>query len=270
LTFPPLSGILWFVREVKERLDLILVQRGLAESRERAQQLILAGEVSVAGALVDKPGTRVSPGAAVQVTGRLPYVSRGGFKLAAALDAFALDVQGWTVADVGASTGGFTDCLLQRGAARVYALDVGYGQLAWVLRQDTRVVVMDRTNARSVERLPETVDLVTADVSFISLRLILPAAMRWLRAGGQIVALVKPQFEAGRSQVGKGGVVRDPAVHRAVLEGLVAWADGQGLAIQGLIRSPITGPAGNVEFLAWWSAGAAGLDGNSLVDACMR
>jgi 23S rRNA (cytidine1920-2'-O)/16S rRNA (cytidine1409-2'-O)-methyltransferase len=181
-----------------------------------------------------------------------------------------LDVQGWTVADVGASTGGFTDCLLQRGAARVYALDVGYGQLAWVLRQDTRVVVMDRTNARSVERLAETVDLVTADVSFISLRLILPAAMRWLRAGGQIVALVKPQFEAGRSQVGKGGVVRDPAVHRAVLEGLVAWADGQGLAIQGLIRSPITGPAGNVEFLAWWSAGAAGLDGNSLVDACMR
>jgi 23S rRNA (cytidine1920-2'-O)/16S rRNA (cytidine1409-2'-O)-methyltransferase len=238
-----------------ERLDVLLVERGLAETRERAQQLILAGQVVAAGAVVDKAGTRVPVGAPVELQGRLRFAGRGGLKLEAALDAFVLDVKGWVAADVGASTGGFTDCLVQRGAARVYAIDVGYGQLAWELRQDPRVVVMDRTNARYLERLPEPVDLVVADVSFISLRLILPAAVGWLQPGGQIVALIKPQFEAGRGQVGKGGVVRDPTVHRAVLERLLGWAAEQGMAAQGLVRSPITGPAGNVEFLVHWILG---------------
>jgi 23S rRNA (cytidine1920-2'-O)/16S rRNA (cytidine1409-2'-O)-methyltransferase len=259
------------VKAVKERLDLVLVQRGLSNSRERAQQLILAGRVVVAGTIVDKPGMRVPRDALLSVSGHLPYVSRGGLKLAAALDAFGLDVEGWVAADVGASTGGFTDCLLQRGATRVYALDVGYGQLAWEIRQDPRVVVMDRTNARYVERLPEEVDLVTVDTSFISLRLILPAAMRWLRSDGTIVALVKPQFEAGRLQVGRGGVVREPAVHRAVLEGILGWAADQGLSAHGLIRSPVIGPAGNVEFLAWWSlCAAASADPAVLVGSCFQ
>ncbi|HFD39858.1 MAG TPA: TlyA family RNA methyltransferase [Anaerolineae bacterium] len=240
----------------KVRLDRFLVERGLVESRGQAQRLIMAGQVRLGDRRVDKPGTPVPVTAQVTVTGRLPYVSRGGQKLAAALDAFALDVQGWTVADVGASTGGFTDCLLQRGAARVYAIDVGYGQLAWKLRQDPRVVVMERTNARYLERLPEAVDLATVDVSFISLRLILPAVVGWLKPGGRIVTLIKPQFEAGREQVGKGGVVRDPAVHRAVVEGLAAWAAEHGLGLRGLIRSPLIGPAGNIEFLAHWEPGA--------------
>jgi 23S rRNA (cytidine1920-2'-O)/16S rRNA (cytidine1409-2'-O)-methyltransferase len=236
----------------KERLDLLLVERGLAESRQQAQRLIMAGQVTVDGGLVDKPGSRVPAAAGIEVDGGLPYVSRGGYKLEAALDAFGLDVAGLVAADVGASTGGFTDCLLQRGAARVYAIDVGYGQLAWKLQQDPRVVVMDRVNARYLERLPEAVDLATADTSFISLRLILPAVMGWLVPGGQIVALIKPQFEAGRRQVGKGGVVRDPAVHRSVLAGVLDWAGERGLGLMGLVRSPITGPAGNVEFLAHW------------------
>ncbi len=240
----------------KERLDLLLVERGLADSRQQAQRLIMAGDVAVDEQVVDKPGMRVPAAARLTVAGGLPYVSRGGLKLAAALDAFGLEVSGWIAADVGASTGGFTDCLLQHGAARVYAIDVGYGQLAWKLQQDPRVVVMDRTNARYLERLPEEVDLATVDVSFISLKLILPAVTGWLRPGGRIVALIKPQFEAGRRQVGKGGVVRDPAIHRAVLEDLTAWAQTQGLTLLGLIRSPITGPAGNAEFLAHWQPGA--------------
>jgi len=236
-------------------LDLILVARGLADSRNQAQRLIMAGEVLVGDQVVDKPAMRFAVDAPLRVKERPPYASRGGFKLAAALDAFGLDVSGWTVADVGASTGGFTDCLLQRGAARVYAIDVGYGQLAWKLQQDPRVVIMDRTNARHLASLPEAVHLATIDVSFISLRLILPAVKGWLEAEttpGQIVALIKPQFEAGRRQVGKGGVVRDPAVHRAVLDEVVAAAADLDLGLQGLIRSPITGPAGNVEFLAHW------------------
>jgi 23S rRNA (cytidine1920-2'-O)/16S rRNA (cytidine1409-2'-O)-methyltransferase len=239
----------------KKRLDLLVVEQGLAESRQQAQRLIMAGQVRVGDRVIDKPGTRVPDDARVMVKGRLPYVSRGGFKLAAALDAFELDVAGWLVADVGASTGGFTDCLLQRGAKRVYAIDVGYGQLAWKLQQDPRVVVMDRTNARYLERLPEQVDLATIDVSFISLKLILPVVMGWLRrdaAESRVVALIKPQFEAGPEQVGKGGVVRDPAVHRFVLESVIGWAETQGLGLMGLIRSPITGPAGNIEFLAHW------------------
>jgi 23S rRNA (cytidine1920-2'-O)/16S rRNA (cytidine1409-2'-O)-methyltransferase len=241
----------------KLRLDLLLVQHGLAESRQRAQGLIMAGQVSVNQQVVDKPGTKVSEESEVTVASSLPYVSRGGYKLEAALDAFDLDVSGLTVADVGASTGGFTDCILQHGARRVYAIDVGYGQLAWKLRQDPRVSIMDRTNARYLESLPEPVDLATIDVSFISLRLVLPAVVGWLRPGGQIVALIKPQFEAGRDQVGKGGVIRDATVHRAVLESITAWGEENDLGLRGLICSPIKGPAGNVEFLAHWQPGCS-------------
>jgi len=258
-------------QERKERLDLLLVQRGLAESRQQAQRLIIAGQICVSDQVADKPGMRVPVDAHLALAERLPYVSRGGSKLAAALDAFGLDVAGWTVADVGASTGGFTDCLLQRGAARVYAIDVGHGQLAWKLQQDARVVVLDRTNARYLERLAEAVHLATIDASFISLRLIVPAVMGWLRPAGQIVALIKPQFEAGREQVGKGGVVRDPAVHRAVLAALVDWTAGQGLGLMGLIRSPLLGPAGNVEFLAHWVPGEkAAAPSGPLIEACLE
>ncbi|MBM3188587.1 MAG: TlyA family RNA methyltransferase [Chloroflexi bacterium] len=235
----------------KERLDVLLYRRALAESREKARRLILAGQVLVGGRVVDKAGAVVDSTAEVAVRHGTPFVSRGGEKLVAALDAFGIDPSGWTAADVGASTGGFTDCLLQRGAARVYAIDVGYGQLHWQLRQDSRVVVMERTNARYLERLPECVQLVTVDVSFISLRLILPVVQGWLTPDGQVIALIKPQFEAGRDQVGRGGVVRASRVHRAVLLDLLGWAEMRGWRLHGLIRSPITGPKGNVEFLAW-------------------
>jgi 23S rRNA (cytidine1920-2'-O)/16S rRNA (cytidine1409-2'-O)-methyltransferase len=271
--FSPTYGypILYMARVRKERLDLLLVERGLADSRQQAQRLILAGQVAIGDRVADKPGVRVSAAAEILVKEHLPYVSRGGFKLAAALDAFALDVGGWIAADVGASTGGFTDCLLQRGVSRVYAIDVGYGQLAWKLRQDARVVVMDRSNARYLERLPEPVDLATIDVSFISLRLILPAVTGWLQGKGQIVALIKPQFEAGPKRVGHGGVVRDPAIHRAVLRELTAWAASRELGLCGLIRSPITGPAGNVEFLAHWVPGDTTIvDVASLIEACTQ
>lgn len=230
---------------------MLLVERGLAESRNRAQQLIRAGQVLVDDRVHDKPGMGVSVDAEIRVRERLPYVSRGGLKLAAALDAFAIDVTGVVAADVGASTGGFTDCLLQRGAAKVYAIDVGYGQLAWSLRQDERVVVMERTNVRYLDDLPEPVGLATIDVSFISLRLVLPRVAGWLTPAGQIIALIKPQFEAGRENVGKGGVVRDADVHRRVLHEILSFAEGTGLCVRGLIPSPITGAEGNVEFLAW-------------------
>jgi 23S rRNA (cytidine1920-2'-O)/16S rRNA (cytidine1409-2'-O)-methyltransferase len=240
---------------MKERLDRLLVERGLVGSRELAKRLILAGEVLVNGQVGGKPGQQVPTDVDLAVKEPPPYVGRGGLKLEAALEAFPVDVAGVVAADVGASTGGFTDCLLQRGAERVYAIDVGYGQLDWGLRQDPRVVVMERTNARYLEALDELVDLVVADVSFISLRLILPAARQWLRPSGQIITLIKPQFEAGRRQVGKGGVIRDPAVHRSVLEGVLGWAATENLGPQGLIRSPLVGPAGNVEFLAWFRPG---------------
>ena len=234
----------------KKRLDVLLVERRLAPSREKGQRLIMAGEVRVNGTLSDKPGRRVPTNAEITVEQRLPYVSRGGWKLEAALDHFALDVTGWVVADVGASTGGFTDCMLQRGAQRVYAIDVGYGQLAWSLRQNARVIVIERTNARYLETLPEPVDFITMDASFISLKLLLPTAVNWLHQNdGQAVLLIKPQFEAGRRQVGKGGVVRDPAVHHQVLEDLLTWAQAQGWGVWGLVPSPVRGPAGNVEFL---------------------
>ena len=269
----------------KVRLDQLLVQRGLAETRTKAQALILAGSVRVAGSPHTKAGELVAAEAEIDVAEALPYASRGGYKLAHALDSFALDPAGLVALDAGASTGGFTHVLLQRGAARIYAVDVGYGLIDWRLRQDPRVVVVERTNIRYLEALPgleardlglETsealqapslkplasilADCATIDVSFISLRLVLPAVQRLLKPAGWIVALIKPQFEAGADQVGKGGVVRDPAVHAAVLRDILHFAARIGLPPHGLVRSPITGPAGNVEFLAWLGGPGPQLD----------
>lgn len=236
----------------KKRLDVLLVERGLADTRERAQALILAGDVNVAGRVVDKAGAQVDSAIDITIRAPLPYVSRGGYKLAGALDSFALNPSGLVCADVGASTGGFTDVLLQRGAAKVYAIDVGYGQLAWKLRQDPRVIVMDRVNARYLEVLPQQVDLVVIDVSFISLEHMLRVAQALLKPNvGQVVALIKPQFEAGKEQVGRGGIVRDPQVHRAVQEKIARFAESLGFVVQGLIPSPIVGTEGNVEFLIY-------------------
>jgi 23S rRNA (cytidine1920-2'-O)/16S rRNA (cytidine1409-2'-O)-methyltransferase len=239
----------------KKRLDVLLVERGLVESREQGRRLIMAGEVLVDGQVMDKPGMQVSGGADIRLRTKLPYVSRGGLKLETALDSFAVPVAGVVAADVGASTGGFTDCLLQRGARKVYAIDVGYGQLAWRLRQDPRVVVMERVNVRYLESLPEPIDLATVDVSFISLELVLPNVISWLKPAGDIIALIKPQFEAGRAEVGKGGVVKDSEVHRVVLGKILGWALDHGLAVRGLMASPLKGPAGNVEFLAHLTKG---------------
>ena len=233
------------------RLDVLVFQRGLAASREQARRLILAGQVAVRGQIVAKAGAVVHPEAEIEVRQGPAYVSRGGYKLAKALETFAIVVEGRVAADVGTSTGGFSDCLLQHGARRVYAIDVGYGQLAWTLRQDARVVVMERTNARHLESLPEPISLVTIDVSFISLHHILPQVRRWLAAGGEVVALVKPQFEVGRRSVGKGGVVRDRAVHRQVLRQVLTRAREEGWSLLGLTVSPLAGPKGNIEFLAW-------------------
>lgn len=240
----------------KQRLDISLLERGLAPSREKARALIMAGEVTVNGHLVDKPGARVAVDDDIAVKARPRFVSRGGEKLEAALSAFPVSVMGRLCADVGASTGGFTDCLLQRGARRVYAIDVGYGQLDYRLRQDDRVTVLERTNARYLERLPEPVSLVTVDASFISLQILLPVIRGWLEPEAAVVTLIKPQFEAGRGQVGKGGVVRDSAVHRQVLAETLDFALRAGYGVGGLIVSPLRGPAGNVEFLAWLCRGA--------------
>jgi 23S rRNA (cytidine1920-2'-O)/16S rRNA (cytidine1409-2'-O)-methyltransferase len=240
----------------RSRLDILLVQRGLAESREKAQAIIMAGSVVVDEKRSLKAGTLVAPDADIRVLAGPQYVGRGGEKLAHALDSFALDVAGLTVVDVGASTGGFTDCLLQRGAARVYAVDVGRGQLDWRLRQDPRVVVMEGVNARNLTSLPEKGDLATVDVSFISLEKVLPAVVAVLREKARVVALVKPQFQARRQEVGKGGVVRDPQVHAAVLGRFIAWCAGCGLRLQGLTTSPLLGPAGNKEFFVLLGAPA--------------
>jgi 23S rRNA (cytidine1920-2'-O)/16S rRNA (cytidine1409-2'-O)-methyltransferase len=240
------------------RLDRLLVDRGLAESRTRAEALILAGRVRVAGHGAVKPGTAVSPDAEVAITGpEFPWVSRGGVKLAAALDAFGLDPGGKVCLDVGASTGGFTDVLLARGAAKVYAVDVGYGQLHAKLRSDPRVVLREKVNARSLSsaEVPEPVALLVADVSFISLALILPAAVPLLAAGGEAVLLVKPQFEAARADVGRGGIVRDEGVRARAVARVLAAAEALGLAPIGVVPSPITGADGNVEFLAAFRAG---------------
>ncbi len=236
----------------KERLDVLLTQRGLAESRTKAAALILAGQVVVGDKRVDKPGTLVDVEAELRLKGeQLPYVSRGGLKLKGAVDRFRLDLRDKVCADIGASTGGFTDCLLQEGAARVHAIDVGYGQLHEKLRKDPRVLSRERVNARHLtdEDLPELVDVVVIDVSFISLRHVLPAVLPKLRAGGVLVALVKPQFEVGRENVGKGGVVKDAAARTAAIEGMVAFVSAEGLQVRGTVDSPIAGPAGNVEAL---------------------
>ncbi len=243
----------------KERLDVLLVKRGLIATRSRAKAVIMAGEVLVNGERVDKPGTSVPDDADVQLIAPMPYVSRGGFKLAGALETFSLNLNDKICADVGACTGGFTDVLIQRGAARVYAIDVGYGQLDWKLRQDERVVVMERTNVRYLDELPEPVHFVAIDVSFISLKLVLPAVRKWLSAQGDIVALIKPQFEAGPQHIGKGGIVKDPVVHRQVLEDILGWVQENALAPQALIRSPIRGSSGNVEFLLHIRLGSVGL-----------
>ncbi|MBN2391988.1 MAG: TlyA family RNA methyltransferase [Anaerolineae bacterium] len=240
----------------KQRLDVLLVERNLAESRSLAQRFIRAGEVLVDGQLADKPGADVAEDAAITLKAKPRFVSRGGEKLAAALARFPVNVTGLVAADIGASTGGFTDCLLQHGAAKVYAIDVGYGQLTWELRQDARVVVMERVNARYLTALPEPMDVIVSDVSFISLRIVYATAVKWLKPGGMVISLIKPQFEAGREHVGKGGVVRDPAVHRQVLETVTAEMAALGLGLRGLMVSPLLGPAGNVEFLGWWVLGA--------------
>ncbi|HVO44017.1 MAG TPA: TlyA family RNA methyltransferase, partial [Aggregatilineales bacterium] len=226
----------------KKRLDLLLVEKGLTASREMARRLIMAGEVRVNGQRVDKPGTSVSLEARLEVQSTPRFVSRGGEKLDAALTVFPIEVDAQIAADVGASTGGFTDCLLQRGAARVYAIDVGYGQLDYRLRDDARVVVMERTNARYVQNLPERVGIVTIDASFISLRLLLPVVKGWLAPGASVVALIKPQFEAGREDVGKGGVVKSSAIHRRVLHDVLTSARESGYGVFGLIQSPLKGP----------------------------
>ena len=236
----------------KVRVDLLLVERGLAGSRAQAQRLVMAGQVRVEGQVVPKPSSTVPADARVQVDLGPRYVSRGGEKLETALQAFDLPVQGQVCADVGASTGGFTDCLLQAGAVRVYAVDVGKGILHWKLRQDPRVVVMERTNARYLERLPEPVGLITIDVSFISLKVLLPVVRGWFPAhGGQAILLIKPQFEAGRPAVARGeGVIRDPDVHRQVLLDVLGFGLQERFGMRGLIRSPLLGPKGNAEFLA--------------------
>ncbi len=241
---------------VKNRLDEAVVERGLAETRARAQAIIMGGGITVDGAVVTKPGARVSPRSSIDlVIQPLPYVSRGGLKLAHALDEFGLDVASDVAVDVGASTGGFTDVLLQRGAAKVYAIDVGYGQLAWTLRNDSRVVVMERTNIRTLDHLPESANLAVVDVSFISLRQVLPTVKTLLAPSADAVVLIKPQFEAGKGKVGKNGVVREPAIWRDVLRDVLLSASHAGWTVAGLTRSPIRGPAGNVEFLAHLSIG---------------
>ena len=239
----------------KRRADQLLVEQGLAESRAKAQALILAGLVSTAGKRVDKPGTSLAEDAELTVAGRdHPWVSRGGIKLAFALDHFGIDPAGMIALDIGASTGGFTDVLLAKGVARVHAVDVGRGQLAWKLRQDPRVAVHEGVNARYLTRaaIPEPIDLVTCDASFIGLATVLPATLALTAEQAALIALIKPQFEAGPGEVGKGGVVRDPAVHRGVCERIAAWIDTQpGWTVIGMTESPITGPAGNREFLIY-------------------
>ncbi|HSK67291.1 MAG TPA: TlyA family RNA methyltransferase [Anaerolineales bacterium] len=249
----------------KVRLDVLLVERGLAESRAKAQALIMAGQVRVAGQTALKPAAAIPADSELSVDSGPRFVSRGGEKLDAALEAFHIDVSGLTCADVGSSTGGFTDNLLQRGARKVYAIDVGKGILHWKLRNDPRVVVMEETNARFVESLPEPVDFVTIDASFISLKILLPVVKKWFRFSDSlpifiesgesqrgVVALIKPQFEAGKKDVSRGdGVIRDPQIHRQVLIDVLSYAQQEGFTVQDLIKSPLLGPKGNAEFLVW-------------------
>ncbi len=247
----------------KVRVDLLLVAQGLAESRTRAQALILAGNVFVGDRRIAKAGDLIAEDAALSVKGRdHPWVSRGGVKLAHGLDRFGFDVTGAIGLDVGSSTGGFTDVLLTRGAAKVYAIDVGTNQLAWKLRSDPRVVVHEQTNARTLgeETVTEAVDIIVCDASFIALSKVLDAALRLARPGAALVALVKPQFEAGRDEIGKGGVVRDPLVHQRVCDAAAAWIASRGWKVVGIETSPITGPEGNIEFLLGATEGSSNDD----------
>ena len=247
----------------KVRLDVLLFERGLAESRAKAQALIMAGQVRINGQTALKAAAAIEPDSTLTIDSGPRFISRGGEKLDAALEAFRVDVKGLTCADVGASTGGFTDCLLQRGAAKVYAIDVGKGILHWKLRNDPRIVVMEETNARFVESLPEPISLATIDASFISLKILLPVVKKWLAPSlpsplplgegrrGEVIALIKPQFEAGKKDVARGdGVIRDAQIHRQVLLDVLTFAQSEGFDVRGLIRSPLLGPKGNAEFLA--------------------
>lgn len=255
---------------MKKRLDILVTERGLVESREKAKTLIMAGQVYVDGQKADKPGDTFSEDAAVEVRGKgLPYVSRGGLKLEKAMREFGLQLQGRTCMDIGASTGGFTDCMLQNGAQRVYSVDVGYGQLAWSLRTDPRVVNLERTNARYLtrEQVPEEIDFFSVDVSFISLTLILPAVRPLLAEHGQAMCLIKPQFEAGREKVGKKGVVRDKAVHEEVIEKIRSFALENGFSVLGLTFSPVKGPEGNIEYLIYLERSEAPSQGEQVLSA---
>jgi 23S rRNA (cytidine1920-2'-O)/16S rRNA (cytidine1409-2'-O)-methyltransferase len=255
----------------KTRLDVLLAERGLADSRSLAQKLILSGAVRVAGQVVGEPDRKVPSDAEIEIDRGPRFVSRGGEKLEPALVAFGRgDLHGALCADVGASTGGFSDCLLQHGASKVYAIDVGYGVLHWKIRSDPRVVVMERTNARHLERLPEVVELVTIDASFISLRILLPVIRQWFPpSGGETIALIKPQFEAGREAVSQGaGVIRDPRVHQKVLEQILVFARDSGFGLKGLVKSSLKGPKGNVEFLVYlaWPEAGGGEEGIQVQD----
>jgi 23S rRNA (cytidine1920-2'-O)/16S rRNA (cytidine1409-2'-O)-methyltransferase len=274
----------------KARLDLLLVERGLAESRAKAQALIMAGQVRVDGQVELKASAAIAPDARIDLEMGPRFVSRGGEKLQAALAAFPVNVEGQVCADVGASTGGFTDCLLQYGAGKVIAIDVGKGILHWKLRSDPRVVVMEETNARYVESLPEPVNLVTIDASFISLKILLPVVKRWLlptplapaghsphlqsKSGekeGGVIALIKPQFEAGRKESARHkGVIRDPELHKTILVDVLTFAQEQGFGVRGLLRSPVLGPKGNVEFLAWLGVGSASIDLKAAVEQALE
>ena len=238
----------------KTRLDVLLVENGYFTSRQKAQAVIMAGSVFVGGQRVDKPGTAVANDAEIEVRGHvMPYVSRGGWKLEKAMKTWPITLDGKICADIGASTGGFTDCMLQNGAQKVYAVDVGYGQLDWKLRSDSRVVCLERTNARylTAEQVPDPLDFASIDVSFISLKMIFPALYSLLKDGGEIACLIKPQFEAGKEKVGKKGVVRDPAVHREVLEHFLEHAKENHFTVLGVTYSPIRGPEGNIEYLGY-------------------
>ncbi len=243
----------------KKRLDVLMTERGLAESRQKAQAIIMSGGVFVNGQKVEKAGAPVAEDAEITVkSGQLPFVSRGGLKLEKAMNTFGFALDGCICADIGASTGGFTDCMLQKGAEKVYAVDVGYGQLAWKLRQDPRVVCLERTNARYLthEQIPDELDFASIDVSFISLSKILPALRQLMKESGRVACLVKPQFEAGKDKVGKKGVVRDPAVHLEVLEHFLQHAAEADFSVRGITFSPIRGPEGNIEYLGHLTAGA--------------
>ena len=242
----------------KVRLDTYLVDSGLFESRAKAQAAIMAGQVLADEQKIDKPGTLVKQGAVIRLLGdRLKYVSRGGLKLEKALQVFPVSLQGKVMADIGASTGGFTDCALQNGAVRVYAIDVGYGQLAWKLRNDPRVVNMERTNARTLDEqsLPEQINAASVDVAFISLDKILPSVKKLLAPDAFVLALIKPQFEAGKEHIGKKGVVRDPSVHKEVIRRILALARAEGFTVSGLDFSPVKGPEGNIEYLLYLTTG---------------